>query len=239
MDFSNATELDDALLHALLIRHTHPYRHDGLKVRVRYSRGADFSGTCFGAQDKIYVNLGRANRYPYTLGTNVARARTTCTGWRRDIFRLTVRDASQLVLFVYLHELYHWLVRGAGRSPHRKEAMCDRFATAVLVDCYGCALRSGDGRPAPRGEWDFKDLHAFVARAPQARKSGQAARRPIPVTIRDGENRAKSRPPRVLATRGFAGTIPPGIATVVCADGDDAIDIRRGRLTNGVGPLAG
>ena len=45
-----------------------------LTVRARYSRGADFSGTCVYSDRKILVNLGRHLRYPYYMGTNLARA---------------------------------------------------------------------------------------------------------------------------------------------------------------------
>jgi hypothetical protein len=43
MDFANTTDLDSARLERLYTRHTWPYRHDRLTVRVRYSRGAAFS----------------------------------------------------------------------------------------------------------------------------------------------------------------------------------------------------
>ncbi len=184
MDFRNATDLDDTRLYALLLRHTAPYRHDRLSVRVRYSRGAEFSGTCYYRDARIHVNIGRCNRYPYTLGTSIAKAQTTHNGWRREIYRLTVADAYQLALFVYLHELFHYLVKRAGRSPRRKEAMCDRFATRVLVDDYGCPLRRRSGRLVHREFWDFKDLDAFVASAPREPQLRLPFCREIPVTIR-------------------------------------------------------
>lgn len=187
MQFQNTTDLDDSLLHRCILRQTRPYRHDRLNVRFRYSRGADFSGTCFYREHRIHVNLGRRNRYPYTLGTNVAKARTTASGWQREILRLTVASPMQLALFVYLHELYHYLVYVAGRSPRQKEAMCDRFATGVLVDGFGCVLRDKSGRPVPRELWDFKDLRAFVSRAPQERiAENRAATAAIPVRILGG-----------------------------------------------------
>jgi hypothetical protein len=167
MDFGNTTHLDDRRLHEMVIRHTAPYCHRKLTVRFRYSRSAEFSGTCFYRDSRIFVNLGRANRYPYTFGTNVARAQSNRTHWYREIYRLTVADAYQLALFVYLHELYHFLVKAAGREPRRKESMCDRFAARVLVDVYGCRLVDSYGTAAPRAAWDFRDVHAFVAAAPR------------------------------------------------------------------------
>jgi hypothetical protein len=199
MDFRNTTELDSGRLYDLLLRHTHPYRHDGLRVRVRYSRSAAFSGRCFYRDPRIYVNLGRRNRYPYAVGTHIARARCSRTRWWRETYRLIVADAYQLVLFVYLHELYHHLVKVAGRNHRRKESMCDRFATRVLVDCHGCVVVDRGGLPVLRNLWDFKDLTRFVAAAPREAplseaaatwapnaipRSATAQERPIPVIIR-------------------------------------------------------
>lgn len=183
MDFSNSTHLNDTRLLRTLLRHTAPYRHDKLTVRVRYSRGADFSGTCYYRDAIINVNLGRKNRYPYDMGTNLAKARTTHTGWRRDVYRIRLFDAEQLVLFVYLHELFHFLVKQAGRSPARKEAMCDRFAARVLVDDYGCPVTGRFGRRVPRESWDFKDLDAFVAAAPKEPQLRLPLCGQIPVTV--------------------------------------------------------
>ena len=170
MDFRNTTGLNDARLFSLLLRHTAPYRHDDLRVRVRYSRGADYSGTFFINEARIHVNLGRRNRYPYILNTSIAKAQTTERGWKREICQLLLGDAYQLVLFVYLHELYHHLVKAAGRSQRRKEAMCDRFATRVLVDDHNCRLQTKSGLPVERRSWDFKDLEAFVASSPVERQ---------------------------------------------------------------------
>lgn len=167
MDFRNSTALNSDRLHALFVEHTAPYRHDNLRVSVRDSRGAPFSGSCFFREGRILINLGRHNRYPYTLGTNVAKAQSTPTGWRREVLGLTVADAYDLALFVYLHELFHHLVAVSGRAPRRKEAMCDRFAVRALVDHRGARLTRANGAPAPRTLWDFRDLDAFVWAAPR------------------------------------------------------------------------
>jgi hypothetical protein len=187
MDFGNATDLDGARLQRLYVRHARPYRHEGLVVRVRYSRGADFSGTCYYTRARIFVNLGRGNVYPYLLGTQVARSQSNRTHWWREVYRLVIADAYQLALFVFLHEFYHYLISQAGRSRRRREALCDRFATRTLVDYYGARLVDSRGRPVARNRWDFRDLDGLVAAAPQAGVQGLlfAGRgRQIPVTIR-------------------------------------------------------
>jgi hypothetical protein len=168
MDFQNKTSLDDLRLYELFLRHTAPYRHDKLTVRVRYSRSADFSGACYYRSARLTINLGRHNRYPYLLATHVARAQSSRTHWWRELFRLELADAYQLALFIYLHELFHFLVKAAGRNPRRKESMCDRFATRVLVDEHGCALRGSAGAAVPRDAWDINDLGGFVQAAPRS-----------------------------------------------------------------------
>ncbi len=184
MDFRNLTELDTARLQRMVLRHTYPYRHDPLSVCVRYSRGADFSGACYYRDSRIFVNLGRNNRYPYTLVTHVARAQSNRTHWWREGYRLVLADAYQLTLFIYLHELFHYLVKAAGRNTRRKEAMCDRFAARILIDEYGCRLLDARSALAPRDGWDFQDLDAFVADAPREAFFFSTPRPAIPVTIR-------------------------------------------------------
>ncbi|MFH1748718.1 MAG: hypothetical protein ABIG44_16915 [Planctomycetota bacterium] len=184
--FRNSTALDGERLRLMLLRHTAPYRHDKLQVSVRYSRGAAFSGTCYSREARIFVNLGRQVAYPYSLATNIAKSYSNKTHWWRDTYSIVLTDAYQLALFVYLHELYHYLVKLAGRSPRRKEARCDRFAARTLVDYHGCRILDSHGRIPARETWDFQDLDAFVTKAPrQVMKPPppKPGERQIPVTI--------------------------------------------------------
>jgi hypothetical protein len=189
MQFHNATQLNNDRLRALFERHSAPYRHDQLVVRVRYSRGADFSGTCYYREGRIFVNLGAHLQYPYRVATHVAKAKSVPGYWFRDTYFLTLRDAYQLVLFVYLHEFYHYLVKRAGRNPRRKESMCDRFATRVLVDEHRVRLTDSRNGVPERSSWDFRDVHRFVAKAPKVTTPAPTAppsapsARPVPVRI--------------------------------------------------------
>lgn len=187
MEFSNSTALDDQQLHRMVLRYTAPYRYDKLRVAVRYSRGADFSGTCYYREARIFVNIGRHVSFPYTLGTNIAKARSNRTHWWRETYHLTVADGYQLVLFVYLHELYHYLVKLADRSPRRKESRCDRFATRTLVDDFGCLVSDSQGKAVPRQLWDFQDLDRLVSKTRQTTEKASAALKPrtrqIPVKV--------------------------------------------------------
>ncbi len=81
-----------------------------------------------------------------------------------------------MVLFVFLHELYHFLVKRARRNPRQKESMCDRFAARYLVERFGATVRDSSGRIVPREAWDFQDLERFVAAARDRRaREGVAA----------------------------------------------------------------
>lgn len=163
--FRNTTTLSSDKLTSLFYRYVRHWRISRLDIRVHFSRGADYSGTCFYDDRRIHVNLGRHVRFPYRLGTCIARSRRFRHHWARPIFHVTLPDAYQLALFIFLHELYHLLVRIARRNPRQKESMCDRFATRVLVDHHGAIVCAPSGEPVEREIWDFQDLDGFVASA--------------------------------------------------------------------------
>jgi len=141
-------------------------------VRVRYSRGADFSGTCFYKDRRIFINIGRHVKFPYPMRTNLARAVTKGRVWIRPVYVLDLRDAHQMIHFIFLHELFHLLVKIAKRNTRQKESMCDRFAARALVDRFGLAVRTDQGKAVPREEWDFQNLEGFVAAA-RSQKPGR------------------------------------------------------------------
>ncbi len=186
IDFRNSTELSDARLLALCNQGLAGWSVGRITLRVRYSRGADFSGTCFYADQRIFVNLGRHLEFPYLMGTNLARARTIGSYWYRPVYTLELGDAYELVLFVFMHELYHLLLKRARRNTRRKESMCDRFAARFLVDRLGATVRTTRGEPPSRQVWDFQDLGGFVAaardrraaRIPAVRCARQHAKQP-------------------------------------------------------------
>jgi hypothetical protein len=98
LQFRNDTALDTDRLTALIIRHTAPYPHLGLQVTIRDSRKAPFSGTCFYLEGRIFVNIGRHNRYPYRFATLLAKAQSANGRWWREAYFITVADAYQLAL---------------------------------------------------------------------------------------------------------------------------------------------
>lgn len=187
IDFANSTSLCDKRLLRMFKGGMDGWSVGNLTVRVRYSRGADFSGTCFYADRRIYINLGRHLKFPYKLATNLAKVKVVRRGWRRPVVTIEMGDACELAMFIFMHELYHLLVKRARRNTRQKESMCDRFAARYLVDHFQSPIRDGKGRPVPRDVWDFQDLEGFVAAAKDKRRSAKAARLPL-----SAPNRAKT-----------------------------------------------
>lgn len=179
MRFSNSTELCTKSLEALILGAIEGWPHDELDVRIRYSRGVEFSGSFHPIPPRIFVNLGRRNHYPYTIKTHVAPAKSDDQSWWREVYCVDVANEAELVLFVFMHEFYHWLVKKAGRNRRQKEGRCDRFATRALADQCGAVVRDSRGRAVPRKVWDFQDLNGFVAAARRVRKVPRAARLPL------------------------------------------------------------
>ncbi len=181
MDLRNSTSMDTARLRSLLEQAVAGWPRWDLHVLVRYSRGADFSGICEYGRRQIRINIGRHVRYPYTLQTAIARPQTNHRYWWRELYSIEIKDAYQLVLFIFLHEFYHWLVKKARRNVRQKEGRCDRFATRALVDGCGAVVRDARGQPAPRDDWDFQDLDGFVAaaRGPRHPAPVRAARKAV------------------------------------------------------------
>jgi hypothetical protein len=167
--FSNTTSLDTHRLRWLFESATAPWPMDGLTVRVRWSRGADFSGSCYYQTGRIFVNLSRRLTYPYSMSTYIGKTVSRGQNWWKPLYTIELTDGYQVALFVLMHEFYHWLVKRARRNTRQKESMCDRFAARALVDGCGAIVRRPDGAIADRAEWDFQNLNAFVAGAMRRR----------------------------------------------------------------------
>jgi len=161
----NTTDIDTLSLMRLFGDAMRGWPLRGLRVWVRNSRGAAFSGTCFDRDNRIYINLSPRLSYPYALATDIAPAITCRGGWYKPAYTIELTGACQLALFVFLHECYHRLVRQAGRNPRYKESMCDRFAARILIRRFGCTIRDDTGRRIDRGAWDIDDVDGFVRAA--------------------------------------------------------------------------
>ncbi len=176
IDFQNRTHLSDDRLLSLCYAGLAGWSVGRIILRVRYSRGADFSGTCFYADKRVFINLGRHLKYPYRMETNLAKVKLVDQRWRRLSYTIELRDAYELALFIFMHELFHLLVKRARRNTRQKESMCDRFAARLLVDDFGAPVRDASGRRVRRELWDFQDLEGFVAAARDPLYRGRTTR---------------------------------------------------------------
>lgn len=165
IDFSNRTTLDGRQLRELIDAGAAGWNTGTLQVRVRYSRGADFSGSCYYASRRIFINIGKHLQYPYPLRTHLARAKVVGRIWYKPGYSIRLQDGYQLVAFLFMHELYHLLVMRARRNTRQKESMCDRFAARFVMERFGLTVHDSAGRLIPRQDWDFQDLDGFVGRA--------------------------------------------------------------------------
>lgn len=163
MEIINHTELSTRRIETMFNRATAGWASTRLKVVVRYSRGAKYSGTFASHPSRIYVNIGRNNKYPMKIETSIAKAVSFRNSWWKPTYYIKVENAYQLALFVFLHEFYHYLVFRARRNPRRKEAMCDRFAIRYLVDHCKLKVFDSSRQPVHRSKWLFQDLDNFVA----------------------------------------------------------------------------
>jgi hypothetical protein len=168
--FHNSTTLDTARIESLCTQAVQDYRTNELEIRIRYARSADFSGSCYYNDARIYINIGKHLSYPYQMGTYIAPAKTRGNYWTKPIFTIKLTDPYQLILFIFLHECFHWLVKLAGRNTRQKESMCDRFAARELHVRYAAPILDERNRPVPMSAWDIHDLDRFIAkvRRPQA-----------------------------------------------------------------------
>jgi hypothetical protein len=173
----NTTALDTAALLRVFGEAMAEWPLDGLRVWVRYGRGADYSGACYAREGRIFINLGRHLVFPYALGTRIARAITEPQRWIKPVYFVTCADAVQLAVFLWRHECYHWLVRRARRNSRQKESMCDRFAVRYLVDRFACPVVDPSGGPVERALWDFQEVDDFVAAARPVRRPRAVATR--------------------------------------------------------------
>ncbi len=165
MEIINRTELDSRKIEAMLLRATTGWDVPKLRVTIRYSRTTKYSGTFMSNPPRIYVNIGKHNRYPMKIETSIARAKSIGRYWWKPAYHIRVETPYQLVLFVFLHEFYHYLIHRARRNPYRKEAMCDRFAVKYLIEHCKLKVYDSSNTPIKKSIWLFQDLEEFVTNA--------------------------------------------------------------------------
>ena len=91
IEFHNSTGFSSSHLLALCREGMAGWSTGSIKLYVRYSRGADFSGSCYYADRRIFVNLGRHLVYPYRMATHIARAKATGRYWFKPTCTVEMR----------------------------------------------------------------------------------------------------------------------------------------------------
>jgi len=190
LEIVNKTALSTSKLQRMFLSATAGWSAPRLKVTVRYSRSSPYSGTFGISPPRIYVNIGRKNRYPLKVETSIAKTRSLGRSWWKPTYSIYPADAYQLALFVFLHEFYHYLIHRARRNSRQKESVCDRFAVAELVDRYRLRVYSSSGQPVQRSQWYFQDLVRFVS-TPVTTGVRPAARRPRKTAAPAGRKRGQ------------------------------------------------
>jgi hypothetical protein len=180
MQISNKTELETRRLQNMFLLATDGWQAPELKVSVRYSQGAIYSGTFASPPSRIFVNLGRENQYPMKIETGIAKAWNCGLSWWKPSYYIEVENEYQLALFVFLHEFYHYLIHQASRNGLRKEAMCDRFAVRYLNEHCRLTVYDVNHQPVPESAWLFQDLDGFVRNRQTVLIPTRAASRPKP-----------------------------------------------------------
>ncbi len=104
MQITNNTELSTDRIEGMFNRAADGWASANLKVAVRYSRGAIYSGTYALKPPRIYINIGRRTLYPMKIETSIARARTIGSSWWKPSYHIFASDEYQLALIVLLHE---------------------------------------------------------------------------------------------------------------------------------------
>jgi len=178
MEIINKTELDSRRIEAMFLKASAGWQAPSIKVVVRYSRGAVYSGTFASHPLRFYVNISRTNRYPLRVETGIAKSKSCGQTWWKPSYFIRTENAYQLALFVFLHEFYHYLIHRSQRNGHRKEGMCDRFAVRYLNQRCRLTVYDANGRPVPKAMWLFQDLDEFVRNHKTELLPSRAASRP-------------------------------------------------------------
>lgn len=97
---------------------------ENLKVSIRYTKEnskAPYSGVCYYKKDKIRISINPHNSYPMkiTVGSPFNK-----NSW--EYYYLETPE--ELITFVFLHEISHYLDYKNGLSTRCKQTKADKFA---------------------------------------------------------------------------------------------------------------
>lgn len=100
------------------------YKFNDLEVRIKYIRKnskAPYSGVCYYKKDKIRVSINPKNKYPIKIRVGSPFNKSS---WRYYY----MNSPGELITFVFLHEISHYLDYRNGISVKCKQTKADKFA---------------------------------------------------------------------------------------------------------------
>jgi hypothetical protein len=97
---------------------------ENLQVKIKYTKEnakTPYSGVCYYREDKIRVSINPKNRYPLkiTVGSPFNKS-----SWQNYY----LNSEEELALFVFLHEISHYIDYKNGLSVRCKQTKADKFA---------------------------------------------------------------------------------------------------------------
>jgi len=124
MLLENRTGYDTDFLHGLV----GGYDTNALRVKVAYTKAGarcPYSGRFYGKKKRIRVSVNPENSYPVQVlvGNPFNRA-----SWRK----FAMHSAQELIAFVFLHEMSHFLDHQQGLPLGCKQTKADMFALRKL-----------------------------------------------------------------------------------------------------------
>lgn len=97
---------------------------ENLQVKVKYTKEnarAPYSGICYYTKDKIRVSINPHNKYPIKINVGSPFNKKAWEHYH-------LNSPEELTLFVFLHEISHYLDYKNGLSVRCKQTKADKFA---------------------------------------------------------------------------------------------------------------
>ncbi|MEM2918858.1 MAG: hypothetical protein QXY62_05115 [Candidatus Altiarchaeota archaeon] len=100
------------------------YPVENLLVKISYTKknsSVQYSGVCYYKRDKIRVSINPKNFYPLKIKVGSPFDRSSWKFYKMN-------SAEELISFIFLHEISHYLDYKNGLSTKCKQTKADKFA---------------------------------------------------------------------------------------------------------------
>ncbi len=114
----------DFQVEEILNEYVKGYPVESLSVRIVHTKEnaqTPYSGVCYYKKDKIRVSVNPKNSYPLKIKTGSPFDRASWEFYQMD-------SAEELISFVFLHEISHYLDYKNGVAMRCKQTKADKFA---------------------------------------------------------------------------------------------------------------